>query len=97
MQARHLGRERHDGAAPLGVARRGDVARGLVERVVDLAGLARERLAVDGDRILGGVGLGAQFAHHLAIDRHAPGEDQLLAAAPGRDPRASEDFLQTLG
>lgn len=54
-----IAEELHDGGATFGIADRGDVAFGFVHQEIDETLRARERLAVDGDGVGGGIGFDA--------------------------------------
>ena len=67
--------------------------RRLVERHVKFA-LRPDRLAVHRYRVMDGVNPRAQHPHGLAVDRHPPGQNHLLASAPRGDTRFRQIFLQ---
>jgi len=54
--------------------------------------LGVHHLAVD-LHVVAVCGLCAEIAHDLAIDRHAPGGDQLIALPAGNDARRREESI----
>jgi hypothetical protein len=69
-----------------------DVLR-LVEDEIDIGLSSPQVLAVDLDVITIGIHLGAEFLHHMAIDRHTTGGNQLLGLTPGSKPGTGDEFL----
>jgi len=91
----HLADEVDDRAAPLGIAqRRHDTAR-LVQQDVAAAGVGLDAPAVHPDIVTGRVGLGAKFAHGLAVDGHPAVDDERFSRAARGDASPREYFLQT--
>ncbi|HWO18347.1 MAG TPA: hypothetical protein VNO30_06210 [Kofleriaceae bacterium] len=86
----------HHRRAAAVVGHRGDAPFRLIEQ--DIEGVERDDgLAIDLDLIVLRVDLGAEDGHHLAVDHHAPGGDELLGFPSGRDTRGSQVPLQTYG
>jgi hypothetical protein len=56
--------------------------------------LPDDSLSVHLDLARAGVDLGPELRHHAAVDPDAPGCNQILGGAPGRDTGPSEHFLQ---
>ena len=83
-----------DGRASLRVARGRDDAGGLVQQHVREP-LLRDGLAVDLDDV-GAADERVQLAG-LAVHAHAPGLDQLVGLAPGRDAGTGEVRVQPHG
>jgi uncharacterized protein with GYD domain len=83
--------ELDDGAAALRVAGRRDRCSGLVQEDVGER-LPFERASVELDAVAG-ADEGVELAR-LAVDRDAPGLDQLVGAAPGGDPGTREIGIQ---
>ena len=53
-----------------------------------------ERTAIESDAIVLGINLRAEFVGGPAIDRHAAGDNDLFAGAPGGDTGFGEKFLE---
>jgi hypothetical protein len=83
--------KRDDGRPPLRVARGRDRARRLVQQHVGET-LRYELLAVEADDV-GGGDEGVQLPG-LAVHGDAPGLDQLVGAAPGRNPGARQPCVE---
>jgi hypothetical protein len=91
----HRADERRDRRTALGVAQRAHDAARLVEHDRP-AGADADRVAVDGDRVDARVRAPAELADDGAVHRDAPGADEVLRRAPGRDARGAQDLLESL-
>jgi hypothetical protein len=58
--------------------------------------LIRQPLAIDPDLFGGRVNPRSQLGHHLPVNLHASGKDQLLARSAAADPGGSQYLLQSL-
>jgi hypothetical protein len=65
----------------------------LVEDKVYIGLRSTQMFAVHLDMILIRINLGAEFLHDMAVDRHAPGRNELLGLAPRRQPGTGDKFL----
>ena len=74
---------------------RAQVAARLVDEPVNKS-LGMDRLAVDGDTLLVRIDARAQFADHLAVDRHATGANQLVTVTPRADAGMGQEFVEAL-
>ena len=86
----------HHRAAPFRIAARRHVAFRLVEDDVAMGDVGLDAAAIDLDRVLRGIGLGAELAHGLAVHHHAALENHLLGGASRRDAGGGQDFLSRI-
>ena len=89
----------HDRRTILGVADRGDITLGLVEKQVDVPPLSRslQKLSVDANVVRLGIGLAPQLGDYSPVYLHVAGGDQLLRLSPGSNAGCGDDFLQACG
>ena len=90
-QARDI---RRDVRPVLRIVQRRDDARRFVQRIVKRLSGGLHPLAVDLDAVFEGIGLGAQFVDHGAIDRDATLDDPALRLPARSQARPGDNFLQ---
>ena len=73
--------------------RRNNVRRLIQDEVARLGGPLRQTPG-DLHAVVLGIGLGAEFGDHHAVDAHLPAADQLFRMTPRSDSRPRNDFLQ---
>jgi hypothetical protein len=80
---------------PFGVGHGRDKTRGFVQHDVGLRLLGVDELAVNLDMVFGGVGLGAELGHHLAVNAYPALGDKLFRSSSGGNARGGYDLLDT--
>lgn len=90
---RHPVQEILHGWTPFGIVESGHDIFGLVEDEVNIGLSGPQVLAVDLDVISVRIHLGAKFLHHMAVDGHTTGCDQLFGLASRSKPGPGDEFL----
>ncbi len=90
---RHPVQEILHGWTPFGVVESGHDIFGFVQDEVNIGLSGPQVLAVDLDVISVGIHLGAKFFHHMAVDGHTTGRDQLFGLPSRSKPGPGDEFL----
>ncbi len=85
----------HDGGAVFRIAKRSDVALGLVHQQINMPLGTVKKLSVHADVIDFRISLGAQFGDDLAVYGDESAGDDLLGLAARGNSGSSDNFLQT--
>jgi hypothetical protein len=78
-----------------GVGHGRDKTHGFIQHNIRFRLMRIDKLAVDFDVVLGRVGLGSEFRHHLAVHAHPAFGDQLFCGPARSYSRGGYDFLDT--